>query len=192
MSAGVPGFKWQSASRMKTPAFLVSRHPRLHEHSSASWGLEIVLQLYGKRTAIRHPFQHRRPFPEDDFAPLFLAEMQARGVATGIRSYGKDFAKFEAELWKKRRDGLSSFPLVRVPTVAQVDWATAGLHMRSGTFIVGEENGQPVFLTRPARSATVGQVSLAQMRLLHDSWQRWPVLLPSMLLTVLWHRESGK
>jgi hypothetical protein len=78
-----------------------------------------------------------------------------------------------------------------MPVVAQVDHRTAGLHVRSGTYIVDLERGEPVFLTRQPRSTAVAKIGLKQMRLLHESWRTWPVLLPSMLLTVLWHRRTG-
>ena len=177
---------------MKNPAALVSRHPRWHEHTGASWGLEVVLQLHGQSATMRHPFQRRQPFPEDDFAKAFLAEMCAIGIETEIRRYGADFMSFEADLRSRWRDGPAGCPLVRIPMVARVDWGTAGLQIRLCTLIVGDEGGHPVFLMRSARSAAVVKMSLDRLRFLHDSWRRWPIVLPSMLLTVLWHRESPR
>jgi len=175
---------------MKNPTALVSRHPRLHEHSSAAWGLELVLQLHGRRCAARHPFQRRRPFPEDDFAPRFLAAVRTQGIETEVIAYGADFGRFETDLAKKRRDGICSFPLVQVPVIAHVNGTTAGLHVRACTFLVGEERGEPVFLTRQARSTAVAEFSLKQLRTLHEAWRSWPIVLPSMLLTALWHRSE--
>lgn len=177
---------------MKNPAALVSSHPRLHEHTSASWGLEIVLQLHGQPATMSHPFQCRQPFPEDDFAKSILAEMRTKGIETEIRCYGADIQRFESDLRKLRGEGPAACPLVRIPMVAQIDWGTASLQVRPCTFIVGEENGQPVFLMREAQSAAVVKMSLKRLRFLHESWRRWPIVLPSMLLTVLWHRESPR
>lgn len=179
------------ANRMKNPAVLVSRHPRLHERASAAWALELVLQLHGQASATRYPFQRRRPWRDHDFASDLLAELHARGIKTEIACYGPDFARFETDLRRKQKDGPAEFPVVRVPSVALADWMTAGLHVRPGIFLVGEESGEPVFLTRHVRSAAVAKVSVAQMRRLHEVWQSWPVLLPSMLLTVLWHRQAS-
>lgn len=175
---------------MKNPVVLVSRRPRLHEHSSATWGLELVLQLHDQPHAERYPFQNNRPFPEDDFAPAHLQHLRAMGIEVDIESYGPDFARFEAELKSGRIEKGYRFPLVRIPVVAQVDWQTAGLYIRPCTFITGEENGELVFLTRSPRSPTVSRSSLKQLRFLHDTWRQWPGVLPSMLLTVLWHRKS--
>jgi hypothetical protein len=174
---------------MKNPAVLVSRLSRLHEHSSAAWGLELVLRLHDQPLAQRYLFQNSRPFPEDDFAPAQLERVRTMGIELAIESYGPDFARFEADLRSKRNEAYR-FPLVRIPVVAQFDLATAGLHIRPGTFITGEENGQPVFLTRTPRSRTVTKVSLTQLRFWHDAWRHWPAVLPSMLLTVLWHRRA--
>lgn len=172
---------------MKNPIPLASRHPRLHESSSAAWGLEIVLQLHDQQRPGRYPFQKKRPFPEDDFAPGFGERLRERGIETELLSYGADFARFEAELKRRPQE---RFPLVQVPAAAEV--VGDALRIRSRTFVVGEARGQPVFLLRQARSATVSQISLKQMRLLHDAWRTWPALLPSMLLTVLWHRGANE
>lgn len=175
---------------MKNPAVLVSRHSRLHAHSGAAWDLELVLKLHDQPSAERYPFQKNRPHPEDDFAPAQLRRLRAIGIEVVIESYGSDFARFESALKSKREEEGYRFPLVRTPVVAQVDVTTAGLHIRPCTYITGEEDGQPVFLTRSPNCRTVAKVSLKQLRYLHDTWRQWPAVLPSMLLTALWHRGS--
>ena len=74
-----------------------------------------------------------------------------------------------------------------MPSSAGVDWRTGALRIRARTFIVAYEKGEPVFISREPRTRAPVKITLTQMRLLHRTWRRWPIVLPSMLLTVLWH-----
>lgn len=169
-------------SATKTPSEWVAAHPRLEARSSAAWAMEIVLRMHGVKMAQRYPFQGK--WKEDGWAPEFLAALRRRGIEAEIESYGRDFARFEAELGK--REG---FPLVRVPLSVDVGDA-AVMRIRCGTFVAEKERGQCVFLGREPRSTDVTRIKLKQMRLLHETWASWPAMMPSLLLNVLWPRRA--
>lgn len=166
-------------SVMKTPSERVAGHPRLDARSGAAWALEIVLRLHGVKLARRYPFQRERK--ADNWAPEFLALLRKRGIETEIESYGRDFARFEAELGKR-----GELPVVRVPVSVEVGNAGV-MRIRSGAFVTARERGKVVFLAREARSTDVTKITLKQMRLLHEAWANWPAVMPSMLISVLWH-----
>lgn len=166
----------------KTPSEWVKGHPRMDARSGAAWALEIVLQLHGVKPARRYPFQRERK--ADDWAPEFLAVLRERGIESEIESYGRDFARFEAELGKRE-----VLPVVRVPVSVEVGNAGV-MRIRSGAFVAVRERGKIVFLAREARSTDVTKITLKQMRLLHDAWASWPAVMPSLLLSVLWHRRG--
>ncbi len=166
----------------KTPSEWVAEHPRLEARSSVAWALEIVLRIHGVKMPQRYPFQAKRK--DDDWAPEFLATLRERGIETEIESYGRDFARFEAEL--ERRGEL---PVVRVPVSVEVGKAGV-MRIRSGAFVAVRERGKVVFWAREPRSTDVTKITVKQMRLLHEAWAGWPAVMPSMLLTVLWHRRG--
>lgn len=169
-------------SVMKTPSEWVTGHPRLAARSGAAWALEIVLRLHGVKLGQRYPFQRERK--ADDWAPEFLATLRERGIETEIETYGRDFARFEEELEKR-----GEFPLVRVPVAVEVGEAGV-MRIRSGAFVGVWERGKVVFLAREVRTREVMKITLKQMRLLHEAWASWPAVMPSLLLSVLWHRRA--
>lgn len=169
-------------SATKTPGEWVAAHPRWKARTNAAWALEIVLKLHGVKLARRYPFQQERN--ADDWAPEFLAVLRERGIETEIENYGRDFARFEAEL--ERRGEL---PVVRVPVSVEIGRAGM-MRIRSGAFVAVRERGKVVFLGREARTREVMSITLKQMRLLHEAWASWPAVMPSMLLSVLWHRRA--
>lgn len=172
---------------MNDPASLLPRHARLNEHSGAAWGLELILLLHGRRDPRQPPFQKRCDAFGSDYAPRLLDDLRGSGIETESVSYGADFARFESDLIVHRP---GSFPLVSIPSSSRMDWAVSRLCIRPEFFIVGREDGHPVFLARVPRSSAVVRVELTQFRRWHEIWQRWPAVLPSMLLNVLWHRSA--
>lgn len=176
---------------MKNPVALAACHVRLPGASATAWGIELVLQLHGRVQAGRQPLQRGHGRKTEDFDAGLLTGLRKQGIATRVVSYGTDFARFEAELTREWREpGGFRFPLIRVPSSAITTWADAGLHVRPCTLLTGGTRERPVFLLREAGGSNTVKLGLSQMRNLHAAWSAWPALLPSALLTVLWHRPA--
>ncbi|HRI81293.1 MAG TPA: hypothetical protein PLF88_02570 [Opitutaceae bacterium] len=173
---------------MKNPVALATRHVRVPGASATAWGLELVLQLHRPQGRGRQLFQRCGFEGTDEFFPRFISVLRAHGITTETVSYGSDFARFESDLARQWREPNGCrFPLVRLPATAETAWSDTGLHINSCTLIAAGTRARPVFLLRPADDAGLVTISLAQLRSLHTAWASWPVMLPSALLTVLWH-----
>ncbi|WP_438479753.1 hypothetical protein [Oleiharenicola lentus] len=167
---------------MKDLAALVAHHPNLSEASSAAYALGLLPLLYPRSG---------RGQREEEFTAISdeaIAFLHALQIDARLESYGLDLGRFEKDLLKKPSTGQESHPLISVPSTASVDWTTGSFLIRPQTFIVAYEHGAPVFLTREPHAHAVTKLSLHQLRFLHRTWSTWPAILPSMLLTVLWHR----
>lgn len=167
---------------MIDPAALAARNPRPSANSAAHWALNLLPLLYSPRGM---PGRWNPP-QMATLDPVVLARLRGRGIGGRVEHYGANLRRFELDL-ERALEGPARFPLVTVPSTAMIDWRTGGLQVRSRTFIVAYEHGEPVFVSREPRSRTLVKITLKQMRILHRTWQRWPVILPSMLFTVLWH-----
>jgi hypothetical protein len=175
---------------MRDPAILAARHPRPSGKTCTQWALELVVLIHAGKKSSRRPL--RRSTALSALSPDSLAELRGRNIAACLENYGNDWSRFESALSAKPANVRCRHPLVSVPTSAVVDWKRGSLHIRSQTFLVSHEQDEPVFLTREPRSRKVLKMSLAQMRLLHRTWQQWPAVMPSMLLNVLWHWPLGE
>jgi hypothetical protein len=119
--------------------------------------------------------------------PAVPARLLQRGIGARVEEYGRDFGRFESDLARRNPQSPERFPLVSVPSSAAIDWRTGTLRIHARTFIVAYEKDEPVFISREPQTRAPVKITLTQMRLLHRTWRRWPIVLPSMCLTVLWH-----
>jgi hypothetical protein len=170
---------------MRDPAAIVARHPRLHGHSSERWAFEVIVLLH--RAERRIGSSWARSFGVTAFSEESLLELRRRNIEGRLHEYGADLKRFESDLGGTFIQERARYPLVRVPSIAEVGWGDGSIRIRSQTFLVSYEAGLPVFLTREVRSRAVVKVTMKQMRMLHRTWTRWPAVLPSMLFSVLWH-----
>ncbi len=174
---------------MREPSVLAARYPSLRARSATGWAPSLVALLHAQQAERTTPLTAWGRIVT--FEPAVLELLRLHGIEARIEDYGPDLPRFETDLASCNLVGPARYPLVSVPALTEVDWGTGGLQIRTRTFVVDYEDGTPVFLTREDRTGAILRITLKQIRLLHHTWQRWPIVLPSMLLTVLWHRRRS-